>query len=390
MPEQDEKSFLEEIKSIYGDTNYFIDAITEEYGFYGFFIDAMRAGSSTVNVSRKTIHKTIEGQWMSAIEAVLPTLDYVVRNYSIGMQEREEVMPIERSKKINNRSIRHLAQHTDYIKDITEDSITPSKILNVFNEETLNTYENKFVNTLVQRLYTFVDKRYVVLSGSGLTQTGVGVEFDSKFKFGKSEGKLSLKIEVSDPIDNPEENDSLARLEKMRSAVIRLMNSPFIKEMGNEYIRPPVMRTNAISKNKYLRECLDLWDFIESYEKLGYLVESEDQSEKPNDEFIREIYSLMSLQYLMFDYNIHQGYENNPEVLAAKRSNQPLYPRLLTHFRKEETKDYNSYDTEYRKVVNLPDMSAKRTPTIGETQIRNAIEDALAVDREMTRHPYKK
>src|SRR5690606_36022941 len=57
-------------------------------------------------------------------------------------------------------SIKHLAQHTNLISNIEGDKITPSKILNVFKEESFDTYENRFVNTLINRLYIFINKRY--------------------------------------------------------------------------------------------------------------------------------------------------------------------------------------------------------------------------------------
>lgn len=384
MPAEEQKSFLEEINSIYGDTNYFIDAITEEYGFYGFFIEAMRAGSASVSINRKLISKRIEENWMSAIEACLPTIDYVTRNYSVYIEECEEIVPVELSRKVTNRAVRHLAQHTDYIKEVKDDTVIPSKILNVYNEETALTYENKFLNTLIRNLYSFVEKRYNVLAGDRLDESGVSVEFDNSFSFGSADGKLSLKIEVDDPRIAKDADKTLARLKKIRNTILGYLDSPFVKRMGNNYIRPPVMRTNAIMKNKYLRECIDLWDFIESYEGLGYVIDTEEQAEKPKEEFIKQIYSLMSLQYLMFDYNIHHGYRDMPEVVAARHSDKPFSPRLLTHFKKVETKDYNSYDTDFRKVVNISDFEKKRRPTVGETQIREAIEDALAVERELT------
>lgn len=385
MSDNSENNLEKVINSIYGDTKFFIDAITDEYGFYGSFIEAMRTGNTTMNVSRRIVHKKLEDQWMNAIEACLPTLDYVMRNYSTGIEEREEVLPIELSKKIGNRSIRHLAQHTDYINEVNGDTITPSKILNVYNEGTVLTYENKFINTLIQHLYTFVEKRYNALMGNGAEETGMGLEFDSSFKFGSSEGKLSLKIEVNDPSSgNTKENPPLERIRRLRQTVAMYLDSPFVKMMGNSYIHPPVMRTNAILKNKYLRECLDLWNYIETYENLGYLIETEEQAEKPNDSFIKDIYSLMSLQYLVFDYNMHHGFKNTPEVLTSKRSDQPLTPKLLTHFQKVETKDYNAYDIEYRKVVNIYNTDMKRGSSKFEAQIRNAIDVALNAEREMT------
>ena len=385
MADNSGNSYFDEINRIYSDTNYFIDAITAEYGFYSEFIHAMRVGNATVSINRRTVHKKIEEQWMNAIEACLPTLDYVTRHYSVSIEEREEIVPIELSKRISSRSVRHLAQHTDYIKEFDGENITPSKILNVYNEETVFTYENKFLNTLILRLYTFVDKRYRALAGSGADETKAEVSFDSSFKFGSSEGKMSLKIEVTDPKIGGEREDATSRLKRLHETMVRYMDSPFVKMMENNYIHPPVMRTNAIQKNKYLHECLDLWDYVESYEKLGYIVESEEQAEKPNEEYIRELYSLMSLQYLMFDCNIRRRDAGEAgEMVAAKRSDVPIAPRLITHFQKVETKDYNSYDTEYRRVINITDSASGRAPVKGETEIKLAIDAALDADRELS------
>lgn len=378
-----DNSFIKEMERIYSDTNYFINGIISEYGFYGSFIEAMRAGDASVNINRKTIHKKIEEQWINAIEACLPALDTVMRNYSIGIEEREEVLPIELSKNITSRSIRHLAQHTDYISSVDGDTITPSKILNVFHEETMQTYENKFVNTLIQRLYVFVEKRYTPLEQRGTEESGVGLTFDSSFCLGKTEGRLSLKIEINDPGSSENAPDAFSRIVRLRNILTRYLDSRFVKAMQGSYIRPPVMRTNAIIKNKYLRQCLDLWDYIESYEKVGYALEIEEKAEKPGDGLIRELYSLLSLQYMMFDYNIHRGFQGMPEVIAAKQSDRPLSPDIVTHFQNVEAKDYNVYDTEYRRVVNVSSLTGQHRLSQSEIQIRNAVEVALSADREL-------
>ena len=86
MADNSGKSYFDEINRIYSDTNYFIDAITAEYGFYSEFIHAMRVGNATVSINRRTVHKKIEEQWMNAIEACLPTIDYVTRHYSVSIE----------------------------------------------------------------------------------------------------------------------------------------------------------------------------------------------------------------------------------------------------------------------------------------------------------------
>ena len=77
--------------------------------------------------------------------------------------QEEEIVPIERARKITNESIRHLAQHTNMIAKVEGDDVTPNQILNVFREESFEVYENRFVYTLMQNLIRFIDIRYNVL-----------------------------------------------------------------------------------------------------------------------------------------------------------------------------------------------------------------------------------
>lgn len=383
MTDRTDLNHLKDMERIYGDTKYFIEEITTGYGFYGNFIESMRNGSASVSINRKTLRKKIEEQWIIAIEACLPALDTVTRNYGVGLEEREEVMPIEFSKNINNRSIRHLAQHTDFITAVDGDMIKPSKILNVFHEETMKTYENMFVNTLIQRLFYFVERRYSALKEKGMEESGVQLDFDGTFNFASSNGKIRLNIEVNDPTEKSDEKNSFSRVVRLREIITRYLESPFVKAMQDAYIRPPVIRTNAIVKNKYLSQCLGLWDYIESYEKVGYVIEVEEKAEKPSEEFIKELYSMLSLQYMIFDYNIHRGFNGLPEVIDAKQSEDPLSPNIVTRLQRIETEEYNVYDTEYRRVVNVSQLTGQRRLSDGEIKVRNAVDAALAADREI-------
>jgi hypothetical protein len=80
--------------------------------------------------------------------------------------------------------------------------------------------------------------------------------------------------------------------------------------MGKSYVRPPVMRTNAILKNKHLRQCLALWEFIESYDKTAYEMLVQETAESPSEELTDEINANLALQYLIF----RQTVENQPPL----------------------------------------------------------------------------
>lgn len=371
---------ISELDSIYSDTNYFINAIVSDYGFYSDFIGAVKSGSAELEVKRKRLKKTVDISWVDTIEQALPALDTVVRSPSKEIIEQEQVLPIELSHNITSRSLRHLAQHTDYINKIEDGIITPSKILNVFHEESIMTYENKFVNTLIRQLYLFVNKRYTQIKKNGMDETNIWMDFNTVFVFGKSKGTIRFNMEVSDEGAVGEAASVGARIEKLNAVVTQYMESPFVKAMGNNYIRPPVLRTNAITKNKDLKQCLMLWEFIETYEKIGFDIDVRETVEKPNPEYINDLYAMISLQYMMFKYNLENDFSKRSDILAQKSTAKPIAPKFRSKIREIEAEDYNVYDSEYRRVIPVSQLGRHKL-SADEVKIREAIDAALAADK---------
>ena len=56
--------------------------------------------------------------WISKIEDTLVYLDNIIRNPKRFIMQEEEVVPVEKAKKISQETIKHLAQHTDLIQDV--------------------------------------------------------------------------------------------------------------------------------------------------------------------------------------------------------------------------------------------------------------------------------
>ena len=108
----------------------------------------MLLGAAETNTAlrRRTVRRSIDTEWIDKIEAALPALDLVVRNPFVAIEDEEEVVAVELTRRISEKSVKHLAQHTNLIREINGDEITPSHILNVYHEETYLTYENKFIN----------------------------------------------------------------------------------------------------------------------------------------------------------------------------------------------------------------------------------------------------
>lgn len=348
---ENEKQMSENFTKVYEDTVYFFDKISKDYSTFPIILQMMREGKAKIELKKRYILRAIDETWVNIIEDTLPALDVIIRNPTKYIEEREEIMPIELSRNLSPRSLQHLSQHTDFISQIEGDKVTPKKILNVFREETMMTYENKFVNTLINRLFIFVNRRYEIAKKDGQDEKTTSLNFSEDFEHGDVRGKMHFSVEIAEPTgsdDKVEKNythttDLWHRVEKLNSIITAYSTSSFCKEMGKAYIRPPVMRSNAIMKNKNLRQCLALWQFIEGYDNAGYSMLVQEDLENVDEEYIKELYSTLALQYFIFRYNINNEFDTS-ETLASQITNNELNPHIV-----DELSEVS--ETEFDEVV---------------------------------------
>ncbi|MGI6716569.1 MAG: hypothetical protein ACOX3X_05155 [Eubacteriales bacterium] len=377
---------IKSFKDVFDDTMFFVTELVSSYDYYPEIINMVAEGASKVSLSKRYLLKAIDETWISAVEECLMAIDNLIRNPSRFIEETDKVVPIEMSKSITSRSIKHLAQHTDYINKIEGDMIIPSKILNVYREETILTYENKFLNTLINKLYLFVNKRYETAKRYGRDEKVTSLNFTSDFVNGQIKGKLTFGIELS---EQPEDNvklknqiyttDLWKRVVHLNEVVTAYMTSEFCKAMGQNFIRPPVMHTNAITKNRYLRQCLALYQFIESYENTGYNIVVEETAEELDEEYVKELYSMAAIQYLIFRSKIGDVPDED-RTIAEYKTDTPLKPRFETEIKPVSSDEYNITDTTYQKQLNISRLSEKKKLSPSEVEMRNAIDIALAAE----------
>lgn len=347
---------------------------------YESFRSSLSHSRSTIALNRRILEKDIDVSWVEAIETGLVSIDNVIRNPSKTIINVEEVVPIALSKKITVDSVKHLAQHTDLIQSVDPETgkITPSKVLNIHKEESYLTYENKFVNTLIDRLFIFVNKRYEKLKDVSSSEEVIAMEYNTAFESGSGRKmKMTLNIETSDSLEAADENGSTLwdRVEKIRRIVEGYKSSPFCQQMGQNYIRPPVMRTNAIMKNVDLKACLVLWQFIEGYDKTGYEINVSDSAQKPDKEYVENLYDLSALNLLLFRSFTQ---DSEAEVLKTQKS-KAAAPRVLRKF------DKVSYD-EHELVIGsdrLTDDSTLAQDNISENEkILAEIDKIIKIETE--------
>lgn len=377
-------------EDVYKDTLYFVDGMVDQYDFYPEIIDSLGSGNAKMELKKRYMIKAIDEEWVSKIEDCIPALDEVIRTPSRFIEETEKVLPIELSRNISRRSIQHLSQHTDYISKVEDDNtIIPSKILNVFRDETNKTYENKFINTLINRLFLFVERRYETALKEGKDEKNTSLDYTQNFTHGEAQGKIHFRIELAEDPRDGEEMKNYTYTTDLWHRVVRLhhicrayINSSFVKSMENQFIRPPVIRTNPILKNKNLRQCLELWEFIESYENIGYDMLVHESLETLDAEYIKEIYSMSALQYLIFRYNIKNEFEAD-KTLAESQGHPVLSPEIKEELTPAEASEF---DKIYEKTIHVAqtNVGGKQKRSCRDKAMLRAVDVALISD-EMIR-----
>jgi hypothetical protein len=175
----------EQKDSIYEDTKDFISYIYEDYDFYQSLVRLLDRGKNQAVLYRKVLQKNIDEIWVKRVEDALPYLDTALRAVRKDIKEVEEIKPIALSRNITVKSLRHLATHTNFIDRVDEKgNVIPNKLLNVYKDEEILTYENKFLNTLIYKLALFIDVRYEKLKEYGADEVSNVMSMDIETKVG--------------------------------------------------------------------------------------------------------------------------------------------------------------------------------------------------------------
>ena len=347
----------------------------------------VNAGRATVSLNRKLMEKSIDVSWVEAIEDGMLHLDNVVRNPSRTIIDVEEIVPIALSRKTTVESVKHLAQHTDLIQSIDKKrgTITPSKILNVHKEESLATYENRFINTLIDRLYLFIMKRYEKLSEIEKDEEAYVMEYTDEVD-DKNGNIINVKLTIDTKKSLESTNDSgytiWQRVEKLKKTLEGYKGSELCQTLGNNYVRPPIMRTNAIMKNVDMRACLTLWQYILGYDKVGYEINVEDTALRPEQSYMGDLEGLMAANLLLF-----KSYTDDNGTVTYKPLEKKKYkatePRVVKRYKAELLSGH--YDLHAEESVGYVtgdglDSFIKTLPEDSD-DIFEAINQAIEIER---------
>ena len=325
----------------------------EEDRYFQYLFEMIQAGDNILQQKNRVLHKVVDEQWLNVVEEGITAIFNIVDKPRRFITTSEEVVPVALAKKITADSVRHLSQNTQYINTNAAGEIQPTHILNVTTEESYDLYENRFVYHLIQRLFAFVDKRTDVIFWATGDETCNVMSMESKVDDAYEE--ISYKVEMTiknrqSLVENDEDNmDIFKRIDRVRRLSRTLRTSSFCDLMkGCARVRSPIQRTNLMMKDPDYRKCYQLWQFIESYDEVGYTIEERDTALQFDEEYLLQMYTNMITNYTVFKSLLESDPRKMTEIAEEKR--EPVKPKFIKEIKEEEVEDCNLPDVEIRRV----------------------------------------
>ena len=301
-------------------------SLLKEKEALGIFSDLQNGKNSYMRLERLE-SSAFETKWIEVIEDCLFDLGDIVTNPRSVTKVDASVVPVELAKKINGDTVRHLASHTQYIKDINEmGDVTPSKLLSMFNEDDIHTYENRFIATFIRQLVLFIEKRYeYVKHFSPLHNEEILYLKNHSFVDG-AEVEIETKVKVKTLADDNsarESNSYISRIEKIREYVLYYYNSSFMRQLKTDRnVKRPILQTNIIRKNPKYHHCYEVFLFLEKYDRLGVSYKLHEQYSLLNEDDLFELGQANMASFLAVKSKLHS--------LDVKAHSKVYKPKILT------------------------------------------------------------
>lgn len=310
----------------------------EKENFPRYFYNSFLAGENIVYHKSIAEIKKFNDDWITTLETYFPSIDKIIGNPFSTLRQEEEIVPIEKARKVNSASIKHLAANTHLIKEVVDGEVIPKKILTSHSEIEYGIYENRFIMTLINRLITFLSNRYEVVKSNIESYERKHLNLKSKFNIFESEVAMDIDLVFKESVDNEEVKEKskiyLSRVTNLTRMVAGYKNSPFMQMMdGQKPVKPPIMKTNIILKNPDFRNAYNLWLFLDHCDSIFYDIDVEERDLDVAPAYMYNLNQIALITYALVLYNQNLSKKN------YDASNLIKYERKATKLVKTHAKD---------------------------------------------------
>ena len=263
---------------------------------------------------------TIDEEWVIEIEKGLVFIEKAIKEDRQFILSQGEVVPIEKVRSVSKESVTHLAKHSDLITEYEEgEDIVPDKLYTVERLNDYTVYENRFLYMLLCYLRDFISLRYSKIVEATNKYDAV-LTLNKEFMIGKE--KINYSVNLHDVRQDDEylkEHNSareiIDRIMLILKAVLSFLSTPLMEYQAKvPMIKPPITKTNVLKMNNNFKGAVALYDYIISYNQLGYTIENQVTTISPFPSDMGAEFALAGgmLNFLSYEYSL--GLKNDLKV----------------------------------------------------------------------------
>ena len=257
-----------------------------------FLFNELQQGEKTIY--NKTVRETkiFDGNFLDIVIGAYPSLLKICRDPKKTLAYMQEVVAMEKAKKVDSESIRHLASHTQYIRDINEQNeVIPSKILSTYTEDNIGIYENRFIKSLINRVIVFLDTRLKLMDENLESISADEIRYKNNIKLSHRKIDLEMNIKISNEILD-ETQKARELFDKTKNALDKyraLKGTGLYQAVAKlKDVVPPIMKTNIILHNPDFKIAYNLWLYIDRTTEVGYNVQSDEKTNDDDDVILND------------------------------------------------------------------------------------------------------
>ncbi len=369
----------------------------KENAFPEYFYNSFLAGKNSVYRKELSEVKVFDEEWISTLESYFPSIDKILRNPTSAIRYENEVVDVERAKRVTSESVRHLAANSHFIREVNEQGVVPRRILTTFTEQEFGTYENRFLVSLIFRLVSFVETRYKVIKENVESFLKDHVNMNSTFEIEGTEVKLDIDMVIKKDVDettNIHNRQLLARIEKLYEMITGFRSSQLVRDLEKtKRVNPPIIKTNIILKNPDFRNCYTLWLFIDKYSNLFYDVKVKEKTIGIGEDFSTSVSRLALMTYTMVQSKAEERSEKFENVNEYELRRKKLIKVKDIHpddvldrpepikVEDDTVKEY--FLNQYRNTFNKKLDENKRNSSSYDVALRRTLREVIAISNSL-------
>ena len=257
-------------------------------------------------------------EWLDIMEETVRYIDNILRNPNRFIINEEDIVKVELARRVTVESIKHLSRNTNLIQDIDKKTgdVRPSKILNINKEESYETYENRFIYSLIQNMRSYIARKKRTLVVASSEKDDKKVEYNGNSKVGDEKIEINVSLAARKNSEDKHEdeagNDVATRIEKLENRITDLTSNQTYQIIHKKHlslVTSPIKKTNLILKNTNFQYALRLWDYMQTHMDSDVKDVKDNKDYFDNGDLKRYLDESFLLDYLVIDTLSHDAGE---------------------------------------------------------------------------------